>query len=205
MLSTKLLAFGITHLTDARYFAAWNADYLCFPIGGPQGLLLEHFLAIREWVEGPVCVVEYGASAGGSLPPEAFTAHAITHVLLDGGATTKPDFPDGVEVIHRIAVAGYDGPEDIADRLPATRTPVLLDFTAGGITYADLAEGSPFTIGELQYAVGDRPAYLHIDVEPEEADTAAAVFYGLALRGSSEEKVGYKSFDDLDDLLEALE
>jgi phosphoribosylanthranilate isomerase len=29
--------------------------------------------------------------------------------------------------------------------------------------------------------------------------------YGFAVRGSSEEKVGYKSFDDLDDLFEGLE
>lgn len=204
MLSTKLLAFGLTHLTDARYFAAWEADYLCFPVG-PAGLPLEQFLAIREWVEGPVCVLEWGGDAGAAVSPAELESLGITHVLARREALPSASFPAAVTVILHVPVAGYQSAEDIAEVLEGSTGPVLLDFTAGGITYADLAAGSPFTIGELQRALGDRPAYLHIDLEAEDADSAAAVFHGLALRGSSEEKVGYKNFDDLDELLEALE
>ena len=204
MLSTKLLAFGITHLTDARYFAAWEADYLCFPVG-PAGLPLEQFLAIREWVEGPVCVLEWGGDAGATVSPVELESLGITHVLAGRADLSSASFPGSVMVILHVPVAGYQSVEDVADQLEGTTGPVLLDFTAGGITYADLAAGSPYTIGELQRALGERPAYLHIDLEAEDADSAAAVFHGLALRGSSEEKVGYKNFDDLDDLLEALE
>ena len=204
MLSTKLLAFGITHLTDARYFAAWEADYLCFPVG-PAGLPLEQFLAIREWVEGPVCVLELGGDAGAEISPEELESLGITHVLASREDLSSASFPPPVTVILHVPVAGYQSAEDEAEQLEGTTGPVLLDFTAGGITYADLAAGTPYTIGELQRAVGERPAYLHIDLDAEDADSAAAVFHGLALRGSSEEKVGYKNFDDLDDLLEALE
>ena len=203
MLSTKLLAFGITHLTDARYFAAWEADYLCFPVG-PASLPLEQFLAIREWVEGPVCVLEWGGDAS-EVSPVELESLGITHVLARREDLLSASFPGSVTVILHVAVAGYQSVEDVAEQLEGTTGPVLLDFTAGGITYADLAGGSPFTIGELQRAIGDCPAYLHLDLEAEDADSAAAVFHGLALRGSSEEKVGYKNFDDLDDLLEALE
>ena len=203
MLDTRLLAFGITHLTDARYFAAWNADYLCFPVG-PEGLSLDYIVAIREWVEGPTCVVEWRRSAGETISPKDLREHRVSHILL------KEDLPDdfsslGIEVIRHLPVAGYQSAEDVTDRLAAHAGPVLLDFAAGGITYTDLAEGSPFTLGELQQAIGDRPVFLHVDLEAEDAPAAAALFHGLALRGSSEEKVGYKSFDDLDDLLEALE
>ncbi|MGB3801567.1 MAG: hypothetical protein WA952_17245 [Lewinella sp.] len=204
MLQTHLLAFGITHLTDARYFAAWEAEYLCFPIG-PEGLSLDYFVAIREWVEGPTCVVEWRRSAGDMLTPETLQAHAITHILLEDGIDPAPWTGAGIEVLRRIPVAGYQSTEDVAERVQATAGTLLLDFTDGGIAYEDLAEGSPFEIGELQQILGDRPAYLHIDMEAEDAEAAAAVFHGLALRGSSEEKVGYKNFDDLDDLLEALE
>ncbi|PPK87294.1 phosphoribosylanthranilate isomerase [Neolewinella xylanilytica] len=204
MLQTHLLAFGITHLTDARYFAAWNADYLSFSIG-PDGLSVEEFMAIREWVEGPTCVVEWRRGAGEPLTAEAVKAYGITHLLLDHDAPLPDLDGESLTLIRRIPVAGYQSAEDIGELLHATTGPVVLDFAAGGIAYEDLAEGSPFTIGELQRILGDRPAYLHIDLEAEDADAAAAVFHGLALRGSSEEKVGYKSFDDLDDLLEALE
>ena len=187
MLQTHLLAFGITHLTDARYFAAWNADYLCFPIGA-DALSLDEFVAIREWVEGPTCVVEWRRSAGELLTGETVKAYRITHILLDDDAPTGDWAGTDVVTMRRIPVAGYQTTEDIAERMATTTGPVILDFTAGGIVYEDLAEGSPFSIGELQQILGDRPAYLHIDLEAEDAEAAAAVFHGLALRGSSEEK-----------------
>ncbi len=204
MLSLPLLAYGITHLTDARYFAAWEARYLCFSLGAP-GMSLAEFSAIREWVEGPVCVAELGGAAGAGVPAEELGASGVTHVLLDFDTSAKAFREAGLEILTRVPVAGYQSVGDLRDHLSETTGPVVLDFTDGGITYADLADGSPFTIGEMQQSLGDREAFLHIDLAPEEADEAAAVLPGLALRGSSEEKVGYKNFDDIDELLEALE
>ena len=139
------------------------------------------------------------------LTPEALEQHRITHILLDYDVDPTPWTDAGQELLTRIPIAGYQSTEDVAERIHAAPGTVILDFADGGIAYEDLAEGSPLSIGELQRILGDRPAYLHLDVPAEEAEAAAAVFNGLALRGSSEEKVGYKSFDDLDDLLEALE
>ncbi len=204
MLSTHLLAFGITHLTDARYFAAWEADYLCFPLG-EGGLSLDYFLAIREWVEGPVCVVELGADAGAVFPAERLRESGVTHVLLSFGTDPAPYLAAGIAVLTRIPVAGYHSADDLRERMEESRGTVLLDFTDGGIAYTDLTEDSPFSIGALQAALGEREVYLRLDLDPEDAEVFAALFPGLALRGSSEEKVGYKNFDDIDELLEALE
>ncbi len=204
MLQTKLLAFGITHLTDARYFAAWEADYLCFPLG-EGGLSLDYFLAIREWVEGPVCVVELSANAGATFPAEQLSASGITDVLLPSGVDARAYRTAGLNVLTHIPVAGYHSADDLRERIAEASGPVLLDFTDGGIAYEDLAEDSPFSIGALQRAIGEREAYLRLDLDPADVELFAAVFPGLALRGSSEEKVGYKNFDDIDELLEALE
>ncbi|WP_116126304.1 hypothetical protein [Lewinella sp. IMCC34183] len=205
MLSLPLLAFGLTHLTDARYFAAWNARYLCFSLGTADGLSLTDFLAIREWVEGPVCVAELGADAGAEVSPEELAAAGVSHLLLPYGTDAAPFRQAGIEVLTRIPVAGYHSVSDVKERLSETSGTILLDVADGGIAFTDLAEGSPFSLGELQRVLGDREAFLHLDIDVDEVDEAAAVLPGLALRGSSEEKVGYKSFDDLDDLLEALE
>ncbi len=204
MLQTKLLAFGITHLTDARYFAAWEADYLCFSLG-EGGLSLDYFLAIREWVEGPVCVVELGANAGAMFPAEQLNASGITHVLLPFGVDDHAYRTVGLNVLTYIPVAGYLSVEDLRERIAEVPGLVLLDFTDGGIAYKDLAQDSPFSIGALRLAIGEREAYLRLDLDTTDAELFAGVFPGLALRGSSEEKVGYKNFDDIDELLEALE
>jgi phosphoribosylanthranilate isomerase len=203
MLSLPLLAHGITHLTDARYFAAWHPDYLCFP-AGEQGLSLDYFVAIREWVEGPVCVVELGADAG-AIPVSELAANSVTHLLLDYGIDTTAFSEQGIAIITRLPVAGYQSALDVSDRLAELSGPVLLDFTDGGITWSDLVQGHPFSVGMLKEMIGERAVYVSIDLTPDEANEAREAIYGLAVRGSGEEKVGYKSFDDLDPLLEAFE
>lgn len=55
MKSLILYAYNITNLTDARYFSAWNADYMSFT-PGINGLSLSQIKEIIEWLEGP----EYG-------------------------------------------------------------------------------------------------------------------------------------------------
>ncbi|NJB87230.1 phosphoribosylanthranilate isomerase [Lewinella marina] len=204
MVSTPLLAFGITHLTDARYFAAWDARYLCFPLG-PAGLSTDYFLAIREWVEGPVCVAELGADAGAEYSAEALSDGGISHVLIDYGSPATGFTAAGITVLTRLPVAGYHSLDDLQERMAETSGALILDFTDGGITYSDLVNGSPFPLSELSALIGDGEVFLHLDLSASQAEATATANYGLALRGSSEEKVGYKSFDDLDEILEALE
>ncbi|MCP9234335.1 hypothetical protein [Lewinella sp. JB7] len=204
MLSTHLLAHGITHLTDARYFAAWYPDYLCFPLG-EGGLSLDYFLAIREWVEGPVCVVELGGDAGAAYTVEELRDAGVTHALIDYATDAGPFRAAGIEVLTRLPVAGYESAPDVAERLNELSGTVLLDFTDGGITWSDLADGHPFPTGILKTMTEGREVFIRIDLTPDEAMAASNVAHGIALRGSGEEKVGYKSFDDIDDLLDALE
>jgi phosphoribosylanthranilate isomerase len=202
VLSIPLLAYGITHLTDARYFAAWHPDYLCFPLG-TEGLSLDYFVAIREWVEGPVCVAELGADAGANFRPETLTERNITHLLVDEGSTYPTQ---GFTTITRLPIAGYHLLADLSDKINETPGILLLDFTSGGITYGDLEEGHPFTPDQLRGVIGERSVYFRIDFVPIAIGTSAPRgLPGLAVRGSGEEKVGYKSFDELNDLFEVLE
>ena len=204
MTTLPLLAHGITHLTDARYFAAWHPDYLCFPVG-PGGIAPEYFTAIREWVEGPVCVAELSTEAGAEALQTVWDIPNLTHVMLDYGTDSSPLTQQSLQPITRLPVAGYHAVLDVADRLAEVPDPVVLDFTDGGITWSDLVDGHPFSVGLLKELIGERKVYVRIDLTPDEVVEARDTVYGLALRGSSEEKVGYKSFDDIDDILEALE
>lgn len=54
----RILAKDINHLTDARYFAAWRAEWMCY---NPKSLSIEEILAIREWVEGPKHLIDLSA------------------------------------------------------------------------------------------------------------------------------------------------
>ena len=204
MLTLPLLAHGITHLTDARYFAAWHPDYLCFPVG-PGGITADYFTAIREWVEGPVCVAELSTDNDAAALQEVLQIPGLTHLMLDYGMATPTVVGQPLEYITRLPVAGYQAATDVAERLAELTGPVVLDFTDGGITWSDLVEGHPVSTDSLKELIGDRKVYVRIDLMPDEAGKARDTVYGLALKGSSEEKVGYKSFEDIEDMLEALE
>jgi len=215
MLATKLLAYGITHLTDARYFAAWEVDYLAFPLGentDGEAISMDMLNALREWIEGPAIVAELGEIDNGSAWAATLLAEKVDIALVT--STAPASAPEeltaaGIRVISQVKVAGYQSTDDVADAIkehPAAEL-ILLDFESGGITWQDLYTGTPFTTDDLRELLALRPCLLQIDVSGADPikmkeDLPLA---GFAVRGSSEEKVGYKSFDDLDDLFEGLE
>ncbi len=212
MLAAKVLAHGVTHLTDARYFAAWEVDYLCFLLDptNPEATTMEYLLAMREWIQGPEIVVEMGnysgADAGAKLILEQAKAAGLTQLLVDYGAPVAELRAAGFTPHVRIPVAGYDTILDVLDRLAevaAEAGELILDFSAGGIEWTDLEEGRPFRadkLGEL-----DTLNAISIGQRDPKVLVARHALRGFSVRGSSEEKVGYKSFDELDDLFEGLE
>ena len=206
MLATKVLAFGVTHLTDARYFAAWYCDFLCFPLGeGDDGatIAVENFLAIREWVEGPAMVAELATTDNENYWATQLREWGVEWVMLPSGADTLVYKAAGLNVIIYFPVAGYHSAEDVREALHDKVVDYfVVDLTAGGITLADLESESPFGTDVLTDRV-----LVRTDVDGGAALDMArrAGVAGYAVRGSTEEKVGYKSFDEVEGLFEGLE
>lgn len=213
MLASKVLASGITHLTDARYFAAWEVDYLAFPLGEgvSEAISWDYLNALREWVEGPEIVAELGKIEDATPWLEVLPAQNIKTVLLygdDSEPAGEAFKAAGITVITKLEVdrhvTGDDVEADLA-LLPSTDI-YLIDF-ADYMTYQDMLQGEILNPSALnRIAEGNR---MLIDINIGKTDPKQIIaehpIAGFAVRGSSEEKVGYKSFDDLDDLFEGLE
>lgn len=214
MLATKVLASGITHLTDARYFAAWEVDFLAFPVGEEvtEGISWDYLNALREWVEGPAIVAEVGPIEDGSAWAELLHQQQIDTALIS--STAPAAAPEklreaGIEIIVHLPVAGHQSSDDIKEAIAEhpQASLILLDFEQGGITWNDLVAGHPFSLAALDEMLHQRPCLLQISLDGNDPQALrdAHALTGFAVRGSSEEKVGYKSFDDLDELFEGLE
>lgn len=54
----KTAALGIRNLTDARYFAAMNVDWIGFDMSADSPLTVEHIQAFSDWVEGPKILLD---------------------------------------------------------------------------------------------------------------------------------------------------
>jgi phosphoribosylanthranilate isomerase len=191
----------ITNLTDARYFAAREAQFLGFNLeAGTEGYLDPIYMkAIREWVEGPVIVGEYSTS------PASVVAEAAAFFALDGVEVGEIQLPElhllkDLRVLLRL--------EQVHDPKAVRR---LLEQHTGQFEFAvlhlsgsEVLEQEP---EEWKSVFSAFPVLLHVDFNPEQLLKIMEAFQptGLSLSGGAEEKVGVKSFDDIEAIFDALE
>lgn len=210
MLRTKIKASAITNLTDARYFAAFHVDYLGFnlEIGTPDAISATETKAIKEWVEGPKIVGEFGnmplASVQQGIDLLGFDLVQVGH-FADKAMIEAIHIPVIKEVIWH--------PDTKLDTLVAELELLaphvayfLLDFSKNNLTWTDLQVGKPIDLAALQGLCKRFPVLLDLSFKAEELEDLLELdIAGLSLKGGEEEMVGYKSYDELDTLFEVLE
>ncbi|MCB0568434.1 MAG: N-(5'-phosphoribosyl)anthranilate isomerase [Phaeodactylibacter sp.] len=210
MLKTNVKASSVTNLTDARYFAAWEVAWLGFNFdaGSDRYIQPQLMKAIREWVDGVKAVGEFNMQA-----PEEIRAAAELLALdaVQVGMFTDLSALDslglGVPVIQELvleSVAGLDAAAEQMARGKASVDIFLLNFDKNGMRWSELL---PAERERLRLLCREYHILLSIGLAPGEAASLLEEVapYGISLQGGDEEKVGFKSFDELDDLFEAIE
>ena len=178
MLKAKIKISQITNLTDARYFAAWGVDFLGFDIN-PES---EHFTSpatvaeISEWVEGPGMILE--------------SSSETNSILLD-------DYKNALQAIS------IESPIVNVDHLSSFK-----DDNTGEryVIYRSNQSWSSISLSSIESLSKEYDHVLmDIPFNLQEVDMILdAGVSGFVLRGGEEEKVGFKSYDDMDDLFEFL-
>lgn len=195
-------ASSITNLTDARYFAAKEVDFLGFNLEeNTEGYLDPLYMkAIREWVQGPKIVGEFNRSSA------AVVREAAEFFGLDAVQVSNPDnlqFLVGLEVIlHLPGTRAPEFLEQILDANAAHATYFLLDFSRPNLSGVLLGE----MVESWQALFARYPVLVDINMPVEEMSLLLKTLQpsGLALKGGEEERVGIKSFDEIDAIFEAL-
>ena len=213
MLKTKVIASSISNLTDARYFAAKEVEWLgyCLDPASPHYIAPQAMLAIREWVGGVLTLGEFGFVLGDELL-EAAGAYQLDAVQV-GVFTDARDLEPlqgRVQVLREIVVELDADPvtvEQEVRRLAHLTEAAILAFRPNRITWSDIEAGRPFGVERLRAICAGSPVLLDIDINAAVAGAVeeAVQPYGLVLHGGAEEKTGFKSFDDLDEVFDALQ
>ncbi|MEL6656070.1 MAG: hypothetical protein AAFP77_09560 [Bacteroidota bacterium] len=213
MLSTKVKASSITHLTDARYFAAWETEWLGFHLspGEEYSVDVRQVSALQEWVDGVKICGEFGFATAEDIQT------AIDLLQLDTiqlGMLTPDETLEAlagkVEIIQEIVPEAYMSSEDVEEMLESKAEHAnyfLLNFSKSGIIAQDVESGHPYTLAQIKDWSERYPILIDIQLNETgpKAFTEQIAVKGFAVRGGAEEKVGYKSFDELDEFFEALE
>ncbi len=208
----KLKASSISNLTDARYFAAWNVEWVgfCLELGDPNYATPQDIQEIKDWLVGPKIIGEFGVGQSA----EAINA-SIELLQLDG-VQVSPFVADSVldqltetTIIKEWVLEDWQGMEIFANQcqiLEGTVDYFLLNLQKSGMSWKMLQAHQP-ALELLIILCQQYKIIVAIDCPATELQHCLEVLkpYGLNLQGGAEEKVGMKVFDDLDEVFDVLD
>ncbi len=178
----ELFARNINNLTDARYFAAYLPTWISLDLLDDNPSTYQRLSEIQSWVEGVSWAIEpldisQVATADEQLNIQGLILHSVQHCLEAPGHLKK------FLVLHEVQDV-----EALIDR----------EIIAGLIL-------DPNASWDRKWLDMTDCWFLVHTVE----DTTTALKYGKAIKGviaggGPEEKVGYKSYSEVDTLLENL-
>ena len=213
MLQTRVKAGSITNLTDARYFAAWGVEWLGFDLdqGSERYLPAHQVQAIAEWIDGSQIVGEFNLHSSEEI------STAIELLSLDAiqaGPLTSTETIIALDarlpIIKEIVVEPNSSASQIEDQIhqfaPLAEL-FLINFEKNGISWTHIKEGKSLPLDFLR-ELGDLVSWLaSMNFSPDQLNEMLDSLGpdGLHLVGGEEERVGLKSFDELDEVFEKLE
>ncbi len=212
MLKTPIKASQITNLTDARYFAAWNVEWLGFSLDTASEFYRSptQIQAIKAWVEGPKMVGEFGLQS----PEEIATAVELLglDVVQIAPFTSAKALKEQltIPIIKTVVLESTTTIDDLSQQMEEDAEAVncfLLNFDKNGINWTMIKNQPNDFVGELQKLCQQYGVLLSIDLQKEEVEEVLELLnpLGLNVKGGEEEKTGFKSFDEIDDIFEVLE
>ena len=212
MLNIRIIASQIGNLTDARYFAAMGVEWMGFSLdpGGVSYLSPAEVSGIKAWVEGPKIIGSF------NIQPIQEILSIAEDIGLNG-VQVGPFLPanqlaqlEDYEVLQEIIIEPVSTAKAIMELVEARQQQVdyfLLDFEKNGFSWQDLKTGnSPIGIKEVLFIQQLKPVILALIIAPGELEELSKTFpgIGLSLKGGAEEKVGFKSYDEMDEIFDAI-
>lgn len=189
-LKTFVKVSGVNNLSDARYCAGMNVDQLGFAIEPDSAnyTAADKFKEIADWVSGVDFVGEIENDQVNVADLSA--NYGLKNVQIEHLIQLNPALEAGLNVIF--ATNSIDKAQE-AQRIANGRLSYILME----------AEGLNDEITSLAMEV---PVVLSSDFDPEEVlQLVETPIKGIAIKGGDEIMPGYKDFDGMADILEALE
>lgn len=203
-LKTFVKVSGINNLSDARYCAGMGVNVLGFNTDPLSESYVppEKFNAIREWVAGVSLAAEFSLSPAQAIEQQLKTLPPLDFLQIENSFDLASLVHLNIPLILPVDVAKFKKPESIRSLMEEYQQVVryfLLTSSRANFSSSSfdemlkLAEKYPII---LEYGVDATNVITLIEQTP---------IAGIALRGGDEIRPGYKHFDELSDILDAIE
>ncbi len=204
----KIWANNIKNLTDARYFAAYEVAQIgfCLDQTDTENCIDATLMAtIAEWVQG----VEIAARISDAT--SATEAHLLSEklhldTLVVGLFYPLQHLSNAQNVIQEIVIDGFIDWEMIRAHAETYQTSLAfhLNFTKNNINWAELKAAK--YLDAVRDICANAPVWIQIDIAPSDIIDLQKTLnpHGFVVTGGNEERVGFKSFEDVEDTIEAI-
>ena len=195
MLQTTVKISNITNLSDARYCAGMGVEMLGFSM---DSLPVERFTEIRNWVAGVQIVGE--------------TIATDIVVIMELVAKFQPDYLqiNDWKIVSEVSKLGL--PILLAVDFQDPNLSFILSSSSNLVKYFLIENSDEFThldietLNQLAPVANEYPILLAFGVQESNIkEILEEKFVGIALQGSDEVRPGFKDFDEMMNILEALE
>jgi len=179
----KIIASSITNLTDARYFAAWAVEALSFDL---EKIDRNEYFAIKDWVEGVKIFLETTEEFSDL---DIYEADGIIYAVEN--KSSEDILSSQTKVSASLS---------ILQKLSFKEGHIL----RAGVEWQQLSRGDQ--LEWIKFAK-ENSCFLDLPLRIIDLEKYAEseLIYGLVLRGGDEEKVGFKSYDELDQIFDIIE
>lgn len=194
MHKTKIKVNDIQNLTDARYFAAMGVDYLgfCCNPGSETFCSLAKIKEITDWVQGPQFVLQFQGFQSEKEIKDVIDL-GLGHALHFGVFATYDDI-FGLPSFKEYIFENIDQKSGFSCDFPILRS----DNDWEKMTDNDKEN--------LSNILNTTYCYLDFKWQTQSLDQLLSQLppFGIILKGGSEERVGVKTFEDIDNIFEIL-
>ncbi|MDN5202384.1 phosphoribosylanthranilate isomerase [Fulvivirgaceae bacterium BMA10] len=201
-LKTFVKISGVNNLSDARYCAGMGVDLLGFSLDGSEKEIVDpkKFEEITGWVSGVEFVGEFNQVPMGNIE-ETLEQYDVQYVQLDYVSLNQEIPVFGIPVILKIDPKNYSAVEDLKDTLSSN-----LDSVEYFLLESD-DQNCNLSTEDILGLSASFPIILGCGLSEKNVNQLIdqSALKGIALRGGDEIKPGYKDFDELADILEAIE
>jgi hypothetical protein len=182
----KLIAYDITNLTDARYFAARGAHMIGFSV---EHSTIEEVNAIKDWVDVPAFFLHLPENPTAELIWEWQDRTGVSSFLVS-------DISDEVVVLFPKAQwISFLTPTQKESYLDLSYIFINSSIGADSVSLANLS----LNLNQ------DIPAYLEFSPYKSINLKEEKWISGVLIQGSEEDKVGLKSYDEIDEFLDTID
>lgn len=186
----RIIATDIANLTDARYFAAWGVEGMAYNIDPATDNSVSpiQLKEIVDWIEGPTTLIKMEGLEVPENLSEIRESVGIENLIV-GPFIDTTNLTNYAKVYRICSLEdGWQDNDNLVlvmpfkvNSLSENQTDKIKEITKGKEVFLDAV----FTSADLD----------HIK---------ALGFSGIILKGGEEEKVGFKSYDELDEILETI-